>query len=160
MIRKRIKRRIAESVEKDVSSLLDMLEFYLTERQLKKPIGVLGDAVRDMRLIVGRIIVDYFLKLSLEDEDKFCSDLADMLVDRSSTVPVENEGDRTYHDYCTGEILTAFEYAMEIKKTYPEDHVLQKMLALDIPILRPFDYGLQDKFQVIPAGKFKKFHGV
>lgn len=145
-------------VEEETRHLLDMFEFYLTERHLSKPIDNLGEAVRDMRIIIGRILVDHFLGLCVEEEEKFCSALADMLADRASDLPIEGGIEEEYLDYCIGEMLTAFEYAQEIKRTFSDDSVLQKILALDIPILRPFDYGLQGKLKVIPTEKRKKIH--
>ena len=65
--------------ENDVKNLLDMFEFFLTERQLGKPIDELGESVRDMRLIIGRILVDHFLKLPPAQEAKFTTALASML---------------------------------------------------------------------------------
>ena len=142
-------------VESEVRNLLEMFEFFLTERQLGKPIEALGESVRDMRLIVGRILVDHFLGLTPSREAKFCSALAVMLADRAASLPVEPEDDGAYVDYCIGEILTTFQYAQEIKASYPDDPILQKILALDIPILRPFDYGLRGKLKLIATKKKK-----
>ncbi|MBT3181927.1 MAG: hypothetical protein HN337_05390 [Deltaproteobacteria bacterium] len=146
-------------VEGDVKNLLDMFEFFLMERHLEKPIESLGEAVRDLRLIIGRILVDHFLKVEAEEEAKFCAALATMLADRCAELPVEGGLEQSYQDYCISEILVSFEYAQEIKEAYPDDTVLQKILALDIPILRPFDYGLQGKLKVIEKQKKRKFHG-
>ena len=143
-------------VGKEVGNLLEMFEFYLTERQLEKPIETLGEAVRDMRLILGRILIDHFLGLDAADEAKFCSALASMLADRAAAIPDSTEKDEDYADYCIGEILTCFEYAQEIKVSYPDDPVLQKILALDIPILRPFDYGLKERLKLVKAKKKKR----
>lgn len=146
-------------VKREVRNLLEMFEFFLTERHLGKSIDSLGEAVRDLRLIVGRLLVDHFLKLSAEEESEFCSALATMLADRAATLPSEDEKDREYYDYCIEEVLTSFEYAQEIKAAYPDDSVLQKILALDIPILRPFDYGLRGRLELVrQAKKRRKVH--
>jgi len=140
-------------VESEVRNLLDMFEFFLTERQLSKPIDALGESVKDMRIIVGRLLVDHFLSLTPAAETRFCASLADMLADRAAELPADREEDRNYNAYCIGEILTTFEYAQEIKSAYPGDPILQKMLALDIPIMRPFDYGLRGKLKLVPGKK-------
>lgn len=141
-------------VESEVKNLLEMFEFFLTERQLAKPIEALGESVRDMRLIVGRLLVDHFLTLTPAAETRFCASLAAMLADRAADLPSERD-DSDYNAYCIGEILTTFEYAQEIKAAYPGDPVLQKILALDIPILRPFDYGLRRKLKLVSTKKRK-----
>ncbi|MFH0800750.1 MAG: hypothetical protein V2A66_11320 [Pseudomonadota bacterium] len=145
-------------VEDEVKNLLDMFEFFLAERHLDKSIGALGDSVRDMRLIIGRLLSDHFMKLPPEGEAKFCSSLASMLADRAETLPFDSDGDREYVDYCIGEILTSFEYAQEVKEECPEDPVLQKILALDIPILRPFNYGMRDRLSLVKAKKKRKVY--
>jgi hypothetical protein len=43
--------KILEPVENDVYNLLEMFEFYLDERHLNKPIEILADSVRDLRII-------------------------------------------------------------------------------------------------------------
>ncbi len=145
-------------VQSEVKNLLTMFDFFLTQRQLGKPIESLNEAVRDMRLIIGRILIDHFLGLTLEEGDKFCKALATMLADRCEELPEEKEIEGEYCQYCMGEVLTVFEYAMEIKKEFADDPILQKMLALDIPILRPFDYGLRGTFKVVEAHKRRMIH--
>ncbi len=145
-------------VQAEVKNLLTMFDFFLTQRELGKPIETLNEAVRDMRLIIGRLLIDHFLGLSLEDGDGFCRALATMLADRCEQLPEDRESDLEYCSYCLGEILTVFEYAMEIKKEFSDDPILQKMLALDIPILRPFDYGLRGTFKVVEAQKKRMIH--
>lgn len=142
-------------VESEVRNLLEMFEFFLTERQLGKSIDKLNESVRDMRILIGRIVIDHFLNLTMAEESKFCEMLASMLADRAETLPMDGDRDKEYFAYCIGEIITSFEYAKEIKEHLSDDHLLQKMMALDIPILRPFDYGLKGKLKVIPTQKKK-----
>jgi len=146
-------------IESEVKNLLEMFEFYLTERQLGKSIDTLGETVRDMRHIIGRILIDHFLSLSTSEEKKFCKALASMLADRAAALPLEPEGDGDYCNYCISEILTPFEYAEDIKETHHDDPILQKILSLDIPILRPFDYGLKARLKLIGTKKKRKTYG-
>ncbi len=145
-------------VKSEVKNLLTMFDFFLTQRQLGKSIEVLGEAVRDMRLIIGRLLIDHFLGLPLDDGDNFCKALATMLADRCELLPEEKQVEQEYCQYCVSEVLTVFEYAMEIKKEFADDPIFQKMLALDIPILRPFDYGLRGTLKVVEAHKKRKVH--
>jgi hypothetical protein len=145
-------------VKNEVKNLLTMFDFYITQRQLGKPIETLNEAVRDMRLIIGRLLIDHFLTLTPEDGDNFCRALATMLADRCEQLPEEKEVEAEYCSYCVGEILTVFEYAIEIKKEFDDDPILQKMLSLDIPILRPFDYGLRGTLKVVETHKKRMVH--
>ncbi len=147
--------KVLSPVAHEIRNLLDMFEFFLTERHMGKPIDKLGESVRDMRIIIGRIMVDYFLGLNHSDEVKFCKALAEMLADRCAVMPIQDEDDRAYEDYCIGEIITSFEYAQEVKVKYHDDPILQKILALDIPVLRPFDYGLRRKMKLVVSKKKK-----
>ncbi len=145
-------------VQAEVKNLLTMFDFYLSQRKLGKRIEDLSEAVRDMRLIIGRLLIDHLLVLNLEEGEQFCKALATMLTDCCERISEEDSPEDEYCNYCVGEILTAFEYAMEIKKEFEEDMVLQKMLALDIPILRPFDYGLRNSLKVITPQKRRRIH--
>lgn len=145
-------------VEEDVNNLLNMFEFFLTERQFGQSVEALGETVKDMRIIIGRILVDHFMNLDAKEEGKFCTALAGALATRAANLPCENKNDEAYEDYLVGEILTSFEYAQGVKEDYQQDHVLQKILALDIPILRPFDYGLRGRLKVVHGKKRRRMH--
>ena len=70
------------AINAEVKNLLEMFEFYLMERQLNKPIDILATAVRDIRIIIQRLLINHFLKLGPEEETKFCVALASMLANR------------------------------------------------------------------------------
>lgn len=150
---------ISPVVNGEVKNLLEMFEFYLTERQLRKSISVLSDAVHDMRIIVQRLLIDHFLMLSEDEEARFCSTLAMLLAERSTKIPSANEEDKKYFDYVIGEVLTCFEWAQEIKSEFPDDAATQRILAFDIPLLRPFDYGIRAKIRMVRPPKPKSRSG-
>ncbi len=143
--------KILEPVHEEVFNLLDMFEFYLDERAFNKPIEILADSVRDLRIIVQQLLLEHFLRLGGAEAERFIKALAVVLAKRSAKVPVENREDKKYMQYCIGEVLTAFEWAQEIKKEYPDDPSTQRILALDIPVLRPFDYGLKSKIRLVKS---------
>lgn len=138
-------------ISNEIKNLLEMFEFYLVERQLDKPIEELASAVRDLRIIIQRLLIHHFLKFEAKEEAKFCTSLASMLAERCEKVPKMNDSDVKYFDYCIGEILVCFEWAQEIKSEFPNDFVAQEALALDIPLLRPFDYGIRSKIHVVAS---------
>lgn len=149
-----------EPVKKEISNLLEMFEFFLTERQLGRPVDKLGDCVRDLRIILGRLLLDHFMEIPKKTDREFCSNLATMLAERAGTLPTEKADGVQYIKYCISEIIACFELASEIKTQYKNDAVFQKILALDIPILRPFDYGLRAKLSVVKGKKKKVMHRV
>jgi hypothetical protein len=145
-------------VQAEVKNLITMFDYFLAQRELEKPVESLGEIVRDMRIIIGRLLMDHFMSLSDADGEKFTGALAEMLADCCESQKARGDPDDEYSAYCVGEILTTFEYAREIKKEFADDMVLQKMLALDIPILRPFDYGLRGRFKVLESKKKRILH--
>ncbi len=145
-------------VQAEIGNLLTMFDFYLAQRELRKSIEELHESVRDMRLIIGRLLMDHFLGLTRDEGQRFCAAIAEMLADRCVALAKKNPDDEEYYRYCVGEILTCFEYAMEIKREFADDPIFQKMLALDIPILRPFDYGLRGSLKVLHPTKLHKVH--
>ena len=144
------------SVDEEVGNLLEMFEFYLVERSLGRPVEALAEAVRDMRIIVGRLLLAHFIRMEEEQEADFCARLATMLAERCTRLPSEQKGDREYYDYVIGEILAAFEWAQEIKGEYPDDEEIQLLLMQDIPVLRPFDYGLKGRLRLIHFAPLEK----
>lgn len=148
--------KVLGPVEEEVYNLLDMFEFFLVERQLRKPIEVLADSVRDLRIIIQQILMEHFQFIPFKDAEPFMKALAQALAKRSAHIPTDGSGDRKYVDYCIGEIITAFEWAAEIKREFPDDEISQKILSLDIPVLRPFDYGLRSKIRLVRAPKKKR----
>jgi len=139
-----------------VYNLLDMFEFFLVERQLGKPIDDLAEAVRDLRIIIQRLLLEYVMKLTPAKAEKFASTLAVVLAKRSDSIPAQSREDKKYAKYCIGEIITAFEWSVEIKREFPRDAEAQRILALDIPVLRPFDYGLRKKIRLVKPPKRKR----
>ncbi|MFH1874578.1 MAG: hypothetical protein ABH859_05260 [Pseudomonadota bacterium] len=158
-MKKKKKTEKQTAVNGEVKNLMEMFEFYLLERQLDKPIEALGIALRDIRIIMQRILLHHFIHLPPEEESRFCIALAKMLANRCTKLPNVTEADRQYFDYCISEILGCFEWAQEIKAEYHEDKIVQETFMLDIPLLRPFDYGLRNKLREISpknAAKSKK----
>jgi hypothetical protein len=156
MIKKRTPALNTSAINGELKNLLEMFEFFLTQRQLRKSINTLGEAIRDLRIIIQRLLTDHFLALPEEDETQFCSSLAALLAERSTRLPAVSDPDRKYFDYLIGEILTCFEWAQEIKAEFPNDPAIQKLLAIDIPLLRPFDYGLRSKIHVVSPKRRRK----
>ena len=142
----------------EIKNLITMFDFFMSQRQLGKPIETLSESVRDMRLILGRLLVDHFLGLTDDEGERFTTSLAEMLADCCEGIPDRDDDDEEYCNYCIEEMITPFEYAREIKREFSDDPVLQKMLSLDIPILRPFDYGLRGTLKVVEAHKKRKVH--
>ena len=138
------------SIEEEIKHLLDMFEFYLVERSFGKPVETLGETVASLRTILGRLVADHFLKLDAEREPHFCATLSAMLSERAATLP-SSDTDRSHVDYVIEEILTAFEWAQEIKAEFPHDPVMQRIVSFDVPILRPFDYDLRSRLRLVPS---------
>ena len=139
-----------------IYNLLDMFEFFIVERQLAKPIDDLAEAVRDLRIIIQRLLLEYVMSLTAAKTDRFAAALAVVLAKRAAAIPAQSAEDKKYAKYCIGEIITAFEWAVEIKKQFPRDPEAQRILALDIPVLRPFDYGLRTKIRLVRPPKRKR----
>lgn len=139
-----------------IYNLLDMFEFFLVERQLAKPIDDLAEAVRDQRIIIQRLLLEYVMTLTPAKTELFATALASALAKRAATIPGQSAGDKKYAKYCIGEIITAFEWAVEIKREFPRDAEVQRILAFDIPVLRPFDYGLRAKIRLVKPPKRRR----
>jgi len=96
------------------------------------------------------------IKLTPSKADKFATKLAVVLAKRADSIPAQSREDRKYAKYCIGEIITVFEWSVEIKRQFPRDAEAQRILALDIPVLRPFDYGLRTKIRLVKPPKRRR----
>lgn len=142
-----------KKVDREIESLMELFEYYLTERKLSRPIETLQEIIRDLRVIVGRILTSHFIHLSLHDEDVFCRELASLLAKKGVSIKFQDETDEKHCNYLIKEILTSFEWAQEIKKELPDDAVMQEVLVIDIPVLRPFNYAIKNKQNVVEKKK-------
>ncbi|MFH1654230.1 MAG: hypothetical protein ABIE74_09265 [Pseudomonadota bacterium] len=140
-------------IEKDIYNLLDLFEFYISERAFDRPIETLQEAVGDLRIVIGRILTSHYIHLDEEEESEFCKDLAEALVKASESVPHDNKKEEKHRQYLIRNILVSFEWAQEIKKELADDPIMQEVLVLDIPVLRPFNYDLTDKLSVVEKNK-------
>lgn len=137
------------SAEDDMRHLLEMFEFYLNERHLGRPVSILHAIMQDVRLLLGRLLTDYFLQLSPEREAHFCATLATLLSERAEALVWMNERDRDYVDYMVSEMLMPFEWAQEIKAECPHDKLLQRLIAVDVPLLDSFDFRLREQLRLV-----------
>lgn len=129
---------------------------YLESRLNGTPVSILNGLVREMRVQLHKVLTEHFLALTLEKAREFRVALHDHL----SSLMGEMNGHRKcsqqdidHHSYCTQEILACFIWAEQIKAEVPEDLVTQRVLAVDIPILRPFDYGRKGHKSIKPHKK-------
>jgi len=129
-------------IHQDISQIVGLVKRYFQDKLNNEPISALNLVIHDLRIIMQRVVTDYYLQLSLAEEKRFRGALADQLVSAIGQVYVGKESQHKEHrQYCVNEILACFEWAEQIKEEVPDDPVTQKILAVDIPILRPFDYG-------------------
>lgn len=143
------------SIQQEMSQVTGLIRCYFKGRLQNEPIQNLNLIIHDLRLMLHQLITDYFMLLPLEEAKRFRLVLADHL----ANVCGEFYGggsieDEEHSRYCIQEVLSCFEWAEQIKEEIPDDPVTQRVLALDIPILRPFNYHHGRKKGVVrPARK-------
>lgn len=133
-------------VHQDIAKIVGFVRSYFLGRLKQEPIQFLNQIIHDLRVSLQTIITDHFMQLSLAEQREFRGFLSDQL----SSVFAECYGKHDHKDgwhpqYCIKEIMVCFEWAEQIKVEIPDDPITQKILAVDIPILRPFDYGFGPK---------------
>ncbi|OGQ16006.1 MAG: hypothetical protein A2979_04080 [Deltaproteobacteria bacterium RIFCSPLOWO2_01_FULL_45_74] len=127
-----------------MSQVVGLVRQYLKSRLQREPMEKLNQLVRDLRVVLQQVVTNYFLPLSLPQARQFRSALADQLLGVCNELNSScTKDDEEHHRYCVREVIASFEWAEQIKEEVPDDPVTQKILAVDIPILRPFDYGLK-----------------
>lgn len=134
----------------EIMRFLETFELFITQRKLNKPVTELHLTLHEMRMQLISIITKNFLTIPSEDEANFCRFLADHLAKVCKEFP-QDEQDRDYYDYCIAEILLCFEWVQQIKQECSGDLITQKVMLQDLPILRPFDYGLRGQMRLVSA---------
>ena len=129
----------------EMKKIVDMVCRYFQARLQKETLSILNETVRTLRIALQTILTDHYLALPLSKAREFRYALADQLSNVCEEVRSRHNcshHDENHHRYCVKEILSCFEWAEQIKAEIPDDIITQRVLALDIPILRPFDYGI------------------
>jgi hypothetical protein len=140
--------KITAPVAAEYKNLLSEFELFLTQRRIGRPVSELQTTVQNMRILIGKIITRHFVSLPPQEELEFTEILTDGLTGICQDLSKGDKSELKYYDYCIAEILLCFEWAQQIKAE-AGDLVTQKIMLQDIPILRPFDYGLRAQFRVI-----------
>lgn len=131
-------------IQEEMSQVVALVHQYLDGRLRKESISFLNQIIHDLRVLLKEVVTNYFLHLSLPEAKEFKSALADQLTSVCSDLSSRcSKEDEEHHRYCVREVMVCFEWAQQIKEEIPDDPLTQKILAIDIPILRPFDYGLR-----------------
>lgn len=135
-----------ENAENEMSKIVELFDCYLEARLAEEPIQLLNQYVREMRICLQYAITHLFLPLPLERGRKFRHALSDQLATLCGAKWAKaSVQERRHQDYCRRQIMSCFELAEQIKEEVPDDPITQQILGVDIPILRPFDYGLGKK---------------
>lgn len=132
--------------QNEMVRIVETVRRYFEVRLQREVISVLNETVRGLRILLQEVLIDHYLALPLLKAKEFRFALGDQLSNVCEELHQNGNSskeDDHHHRYCTKEILACFEWAEQIKAEIPDDPVTQKVLALDIPILRPFDYGLE-----------------
>lgn len=129
----------------EMRKIVDMVCRYFEARLKKEALSILNETIRSLRVSLQTMLTDHYLALPLPKAREFRYALSDQLLNMCEDIHNQHHcssQDKNHHHYCVKEILSCFEWAEQIKAEIPDDVITQRVLALDIPILRPFDYGI------------------
>ncbi len=130
----------------EMQKIIETVCRYFEARLRRETLSLLNETVRNLRIVLQEVLTDHYLTLPLPKAREFRFALSDQLSNICEELRSKHrcsDHDHNHHRYCTREILACFEWAEQIKSEIPDDPITQRVLALDIPILRPFDYGLE-----------------
>ena len=136
------------TIHHEMANIVDGVRRYFEARLRKEAVATLNESIRTLRIVLQQMLTEHFLSLPIPKTREFRFALGDRLSSVCNDVSSSNHctpEDQVHHRYCVSEILACFEWAEQIKEEIPDDPITQKILVVDIPILRPFDYGLGKK---------------
>lgn len=130
-------------IQEEMQRVTGLVRRYFICRMQRESINLMSEIIRDLRVSIQHVVTNYFFHLPQEKGRQFQTSLADQLNGICEGFREQcGEDDHKHHKYCMREVMACFEWAEQIKAEVPDDPITQKVLAVDIPILRPFDYGL------------------
>lgn len=130
-------------MQQEIVKVVAKVHDYWQARLDGQDVAVLSEIIRELRILLQAVLTDSFLSLPLPRAKEFRFALQDHLSNACNTLGSRcSKTDMDHHFYCMQEVLTCFEWAEQIKSEIPDDLLTQRVLAVDIPILRPFHYGL------------------
>lgn len=134
---------ITPTDQASLDGLIDAVALLLTQVRMGEGLGLLQRTVKDIRCRLGKLLHDSVSANSVEHLAAIEKVLADRLAEcRKLSVHSPSEELNEHIDYCLREIMVCFELARQICAEHNEVETRQQLLD-DIPILRPFDYGLE-----------------
>lgn len=129
-------------IQAEMLKVVAKVRDYWQARLEGENISALNETIRELRILLQVILTDSFLSLPLPKAKEFRLALGDQLGSLCKELsPRCASSELNHHHYCTQEILACFEWAEQIKEEIPDDVLTQRVLVIDIPILRPFHYG-------------------
>lgn len=131
-------------IQEEMQQVVALVHRYFEHRIRKEKLDALSGIIHDLRVLLQQVVTNFFFHLPAEKAHQFRTTLADRLMGVCGSFHNRcSKEEEHHHRYCVREIMACFEWAEQIKKEIPDDPITQKVLAIDIPILRPFDYGLK-----------------
>lgn len=123
----------------ELNQLRNLLSYFISQRELKKPVDALKQTIRDIKLTTMRVIIQYYLPLQPAKESAFLRQFTRFLKDIRGEV-VEEGIDPAYFDYCSEKMVSTISFATDIKRTNRRN--VEDMLS-EAPMLEPFDLMLK-----------------
>lgn len=131
----------------DLEHLGDLLSYFILQRERARPVPSLKRTIRDLRMLLFRIIINYYLPLSPLKDEQFFDELAEFLTGIQDEM-CEEGVDLKYCDYCIDKILSSFEYAGKIKYG-TRAKLTKKELASNLAILSHFSLNLRPLIRLV-----------
>lgn len=141
--------------KREMQKIVTGVRRYLELRLERESIERLNEIIRELRIVLQQVMTDSFLSLPLDKAREFRVSLGNELsglckeMNGRSKIPE----DADHHHYCVREVMACFEWAEQIKEEVPQDTLTQRVLMVDIPILRPFNYGFKGGHVIHPRKK-------
>lgn len=130
-------------IHPEMERVVAQVRGYWRSRLNGEEVTALSESIRQLRVLLQETLTGAFLALTLPKAREFRFALSDELTNACNEFKNQCQpDDHQHHAYCVKEIVACFEWAEQIKAEIPDDILTQRILAVDIPILRPFDYGV------------------
>jgi hypothetical protein len=128
----------------NLHNLFDAVSLLLTQYRLHVALLDRQRTIRQVRSLIAAAIHD-FLESAPKDLRALRETISAGLAKQEKSASRQDAMHEEYIKYCLREIALAFELADQIYSEFRHKPEVAKTLISDLPILRPFDYGIRQE---------------
>ena len=93
--------------QKELEWLEDLISYLAYQRESRKPVCDLQRTLKDLKVLIRRIVINYYLPLNADDRRRFLEDVSSFLREIHARM-LEDDFDKAFCEYLLEQVQNAF----------------------------------------------------